>query len=161
MGRLALSLLWMAIKYGSSILVYSNTAEEHLAHWHDRGPVFRVSSLRGTDPQGSLQNRGGTELACAQNCIALPLTDMLKSTKFQEKYGVAYKKQAPVTLGEREVKAFEALKEALINSPCLIIFDPSKPTEVWADASRSHYTVGPGGERKVLLLVHGYAARRS
>eukprot|EP00961_Rhodomonas_salina_P290348 3923399-Rhodomonas_salina.1 len=30
----------------------------------------------------------------------------------------------------------------LINSPCLVIFDPSKPTEVWADASGSHYTVG-------------------
>ncbi len=62
----------------------------------------------------------------------------------------AYKKRAPVTLGEREVKAFDALKEALINSPCLVIFDPNKPTEVWADASQSHYTVGG-----VLLQDHG------
>eukprot|EP00961_Rhodomonas_salina_P132084 1778070-Rhodomonas_salina.1 len=32
--------------------------------------------------------------------IAQPLTDILKLTEFEEKFGVAYKKQAPVTLGE-------------------------------------------------------------
>ena len=82
--------------------------------------------------------------------IAKPLTDILKSTQFEEKYGAPFKKQAPVTLGPAEVSAFKALKEALTSAPCLVIFDPTKPTEVWADASWSHSTIGA-----VLLQDHG------
>lgn len=82
--------------------------------------------------------------------IAKPLTDILKSTEFSEKYGVAFTKKAPVTLGEKEKDAFEKLKQALISSPCLVIFDPTKPTELWTDASWENSTIGA-----VLLQDHG------
>eukprot|EP00961_Rhodomonas_salina_P090950 1223993-Rhodomonas_salina.2 len=81
---------------------------------------------------------------------ARPLTDILKSTEFEEKFGHPFKKKAHVTLGKDEIQAFNELKTALTTSPCLIIFDPSKPTEVWADASWTHATVGA-----VLLQNHG------
>eukprot|EP00961_Rhodomonas_salina_P250625 3388105-Rhodomonas_salina.1 len=38
--------------------------------------------------------------------IAKPLTNILKSTEFEEKYGEPSKKQAPVTFGEAERKVF-------------------------------------------------------
>ena len=82
--------------------------------------------------------------------IAKPLTDILKSTEFEEKYQAKFTKNAPVTLGELEKAAVDQLKKALVTSPCLIIFDPSKPTEVWADASFTHKTTGA-----VLMQDHG------
>eukprot|EP00961_Rhodomonas_salina_P037487 503739-Rhodomonas_salina.1 len=82
--------------------------------------------------------------------IAKPLTNILKSTEFEEKFGVAFAKKAPVSLKPEEQKAFESLKSALINSPCLVIFDPTKPTEVWADASFNNSTIGA-----VLMQDHG------
>lgn len=82
--------------------------------------------------------------------IAKPLTDVLKSTKFEEKYGRPFTKTAPVTLGDKEIQAFETLKKALTTAPCLVIYDPNKPTEVWADASWEHSTLGA-----VLLQDHG------
>ena len=83
--------------------------------------------------------------------IAKPLTNILKSTKFKETYGYDFEKKAPVTFGEDEVKAFEGLKHALTTAPCLIIFDPTKKTEVWADASWDKSTVGA-----VLMQDHGH-----
>ncbi len=72
--------------------------------------------------------------------IARPLTDILKSTEFEEKFGLAYSKnlKAPVELDQKALTAFEGLKPA----PCLVIFDPTKRTEIWADASREWGTVG-------------------
>eukprot|EP00961_Rhodomonas_salina_P270942 3661095-Rhodomonas_salina.1 len=43
--------------------------------------------------------------------IAKPLTNILKSTEFEAKYGEPYKKQAPVTFGEAEREAFQTLKD--------------------------------------------------
>ena len=82
--------------------------------------------------------------------IAKPLTDILQTNKFEEKYGIKYTKTAPITLNEEQKKAVANLKEALTTSPCLVIFDPSKPTEVWADASFDNSTVGA-----VLMQDHG------
>jgi hypothetical protein len=82
--------------------------------------------------------------------IAKPLTNVLKSTEFKDKYGIAFHKKAPVTLNEDERKAFEALKSALISAPCLAIYDPDMPTEVWTDASWENSTTGA-----VLLQNHG------
>lgn len=82
--------------------------------------------------------------------IAKPLTDVLKSTDFEAKYGTPFKKTAPVQLGEKEIKAFQELKDALTQAPCLVIFDPTKPTEVWADASWDNSTIGA-----VLMQDHG------
>ena len=70
--------------------------------------------------------------------IARPLTDILKSTEFEEKFGRAYSKKAPVELDSKALAAFEGLKQALISAPCL----PTKRTEIWADASREWGTVG-------------------
>ena len=82
--------------------------------------------------------------------IARPLTDILKSTEFEEKFGRAYSKKAPVELDQKALTAFEGLKQALISAPCLVIFDPTKRTEIWADASREWGTVGA-----VLMQDHG------
>ena len=68
--------------------------------------------------------------------IARPLTDILKSTEFEEKFGRAFSKKAPIELDQKALTALENLKQALISSPCLVIFDPTKCTEIWADASR-------------------------
>ncbi len=82
--------------------------------------------------------------------LAKPLTDILKSTQFEEKFGTKFTKTAPVTLGEKELQAFENLKKAMTSAPCLVVFDPTKPTEVWADASGGHATIGA-----VLMQDHG------
>jgi len=60
--------------------------------------------------------------------IARPLTDILKSTEFEEKFGRAFSKKAPIELDQKALTAFENLKQALISSPCLVIFDPTKQT---------------------------------
>ena len=82
--------------------------------------------------------------------IAKPLTDILKSTEFEKKYGKPFTKTAPVELGEAEIKAFDELKNAMIQAPCLGIFDPTKPTELWADASWENTAIGA-----VLMQDHG------
>jgi hypothetical protein len=82
--------------------------------------------------------------------IAKPLTDILKSTEFETKFNTRFTKTAPVTLGEKEITAFEALKQALISAPCLVIWDPTKTTEVWCDASFDNSTIGA-----VLMQDHG------
>ena len=82
--------------------------------------------------------------------IAKPLTDILKTNEFEGKYEAKYSKTAPITLTDEQKKAMEELKTALTTSPCLVIFDPSKPTEVWADASFDNSTVGA-----VLMQEHG------
>ncbi len=46
--------------------------------------------------------------------------------------------------------AVENLKQALISAQCLVIFDPAKQTEIWADALRESGTV-----RAVLVQNHG------
>jgi hypothetical protein len=73
--------------------------------------------------------------------IARPLTDILKSTEFEEKFCGAFSKKAPVELDKKALKAFEGLKQALISAPCLVIFDPTKQTEIWANASKEWGTV--------------------
>eukprot|EP00961_Rhodomonas_salina_P125654 1692827-Rhodomonas_salina.2 len=82
--------------------------------------------------------------------IAKPLTNLLKSTEFKQKFGCEFTKTAKVDLGPAEVAAFEKLKETLISAPCLVIYDPDKPTEVWADASFDYATTGA-----VLMQDHG------
>ncbi len=52
-------------------------------------------------------------------------------------------------LDEKALTAFENLKQALISAQCLVIFDPTKGTEIWADASREWGTV-----RAVLMQDH-------
>ncbi len=51
--------------------------------------------------------------------IALPLTGILKSTEFEEKFGRAFSKKAPVELDEKALRAFKGLKQALISAPVL------------------------------------------
>ena len=63
--------------------------------------------------------------------LAKPLTDLLKSTEFHEKFGHKFTKTAKLEFGEKEKQAFAELKEALISAPCLVIYDPTKPTELW------------------------------
>ncbi len=70
--------------------------------------------------------------------IARPLTDILKSIEFEEKFGRAFSKKAP----GKTLTAFDNLKQALISAQCLVIFDPTKLTEIRADASREWGTVG-------------------
>ena len=82
--------------------------------------------------------------------IAKPLTDILKTNDFEAKFGKKYSKTASITLNEEQKTAVRNLKTALTTSPCLVIFDPSKPTEVWADASFDNSTVGA-----VLMQEHG------
>ena len=82
--------------------------------------------------------------------LARPLTDILKSTEFKEKFGHKFTKTAPIVFGDKERAAFEALKKGLIEAPCLLIYDPEKPTEVWADASYEMQTIGA-----VLMQDHG------
>ena len=82
--------------------------------------------------------------------IAKPLTDILKTNEFEEKNDIKYTKTAPITLNDEQRKAMEALKTALTTSPCLVIFDPAKPTEVWADASFDNSCIGA-----VLMQDHG------
>ena len=82
--------------------------------------------------------------------ISKPLTDILKSTEFKEKFGRTFTKTAAVELKEAEIEAFEKLKHALTEAPCLVIYDPSKPTETWADASFDNKTVGAA-----LMQDHG------
>ncbi len=81
--------------------------------------------------------------------IALPLTHILKSIEFEEKFRRSFSKKAPIELDEKALTAFENLKQALISAPCLVIFDPTKQTEIWADASREWGTV-----RAVLMQDH-------
>ena len=81
---------------------------------------------------------------------AKPLTDILKSTEFKDKFGHKFSKTAPISLGDKEKESFQSLKDALTEAPCLIIYDHEKPTEVWADASYEHATVGA-----VLMQDHG------
>ena len=82
--------------------------------------------------------------------IAKPLTVILKSTEFEAKFNIRFTKTVPVTLGEKEITAFEALKQALVSAPCLVIWDPTKPTEVWCDTSFDNSTIGA-----VLMQDHG------
>ena len=82
--------------------------------------------------------------------IAKPLTDILKSTEFKDKFGHAFSKTATIQLGPEEQKSFVALKEALTSAPCIAIYDPSKPTEVWADASHDKKCIGAA-----LMQNHG------
>ena len=82
--------------------------------------------------------------------IAKPLTDILRSTEFEEKFGHKFTKTAPISLGEPEQAAFQRLKDALTSAPCLVIYNPTKPTEVWADASSDNACVGA-----VLMQDHG------
>lgn len=82
--------------------------------------------------------------------IAKPLTNILQSTQFEERFGRKFTKTAPITLGPEEKAAFQALKDAMAKAPCLAIYDPTKRTEVWADASWEMQTVGA-----VLLQDHG------
>jgi len=82
--------------------------------------------------------------------IAKPLTNILKSTEFEQKFNTPFKKLAPISFNEDHVTAFNKLKTALTTAPCLVIFDPEKPTEVWADASWENSTVGG-----VLMQDHG------
>ncbi len=81
---------------------------------------------------------------------AKPLTDILKSTEFKEKFGIAFTKTAPITLNPTEIEAVNSLKRALTEAPVLVIYDPNKPTEVWADASKENQTVGAA-----LMQDHG------
>jgi hypothetical protein len=62
--------------------------------------------------------------------IARPLTDILKSPEFEEKFGRVFSKKAPVELDEKALTAFENLKQALISGQCLVIFDPTKWIEI-------------------------------
>ncbi len=65
--------------------------------------------------------------------IARPLTDILKSTEFEEKFGRAFSNKAPV--------GFKNLKQALISIQCLVIFDPTAFREwrtVWAVLMQDH-----------------------
>ncbi len=82
--------------------------------------------------------------------LAKPLTDILKSTEFEEKFGRPFTKKAPITLGEKEINAVNNLKKALTESPCLVLYDPTKRTEVWADASSDNTAIGA-----VLMQDHG------
>jgi hypothetical protein len=82
--------------------------------------------------------------------IAKPLTDVLKSTEFEQKYGNKFTKMAKVSLGEKEIEAFNKLKRAMTEAPLLVIYDPDKQTEVWADASSDNCTIGA-----VLMQDHG------
>lgn len=82
--------------------------------------------------------------------LAKPLTNILKSTEFKDKFGRDFSKTAPISLGTKEVQAVTALKQALTRAPCLVIFDYTKPTEVWADASWDNGTTGA-----VLMQDHG------
>ena len=86
----------------------------------------------------------------SHSAIAKPLSDLLKSTEFKEKFGHQFGKLAKLKFRETETKAFNALKEALISAPCLVIYDPDKPTELWADASYDAKCVGA-----VLMQDHG------
>ena len=78
------------------------------------------------------------------------MTDLLKSTEFAEKFGHKFTKTAKLVLGEKEKIAFQSLKDALISAPCLIIYDQTKPTEIWGDASFDAKCVGA-----VLMQDHG------
>ena len=71
-----------------------------------------------------------TEIAAAR-----PLTEILKSTECEEKFGRTFSKEAPVEQDKKALTAFENLKQALSSAQCLVIFDPTKRTEIWADAS--------------------------
>ncbi len=73
--------------------------------------------------------------------IVKPLTDILKSTEFKSMFNTCFTKTAPVTLQEKEITAFKTLKQALVSAPCLVIWDPAKPTEVWCDTSFDNSTV--------------------
>ncbi|MFN7739640.1 MAG: reverse transcriptase domain-containing protein, partial [Cyanobacteriota bacterium] len=81
---------------------------------------------------------------------AKPLTNILKSTEFEKRYGRPFTKTAPVQLEPKEVEAVNYLKKALTEAPVLVIYDPDKPTEVWADASKENQTVGAA-----LMQDHG------
>jgi hypothetical protein len=74
--------------------------------------------------------------------LARPLTGILKSTEFEEKFKRSFSKKAPLELDEKALTAFENLKHrALISAQCLVIFGPTKRTEIWADASSKWGTV--------------------
>jgi hypothetical protein len=81
---------------------------------------------------------------------AKPLTDILKSTKFEARFGRPFTKTAPIQLNPAEIEAVNSLKKALTEAPVLVIYDPDKPTEVWADASKDNQTVGAA-----LMQDHG------
>ena len=82
--------------------------------------------------------------------IAKPLTNLTSSTEFEAKFGRKFTKTASLELGDKEKPAFETLKKALTEAPCLVIYDPTKPTEVWADASWENGAVGAA-----LMQDHG------
>ena len=62
--------------------------------------------------------------------ITAPLTDMLKK-------GVNFN----TDFGQKQLDAVQALKKAMTTSPCLAMYDPSKPCICLVDAS----TIGIGG----------------
>ena len=76
----------------------------------------------------------------------------MKSTEFHEKFGHKFTKTARLAFGGKEKQAFAKLKEALISAPCLGIYNPTKPTELWADTSFEAKCVGA-----VLMQDHGNA----
>ena len=180
--------------YIDDILIYSNSAEEHLEHIKIILNVLREKVLyaKGTkcdffrkkiaflgfvienhsistdpakieairdwpEPETVREVRSFLGLANFyrkfihhHSTIAKPLTDLLKSTEFAEKFGHKFTKTAKLVLGEKEKIAFQSLKDALISAPCLIIYDPTKPTEIWGDASFDAKCVGA-----VLMQDHG------
>ena len=90
--------------------------------------------------------------------IAKPLTDLLKSTEFAEKFGHKFTKTAKLILGEKETIAFQSLKDSLISAPCLIIYDPTKPTEIWGDASFDTKCVGAVCKTMVTVMDFNWFA---
>ena len=64
--------------------------------------------------------------------IAAPLTDALQKMSISR----------PIEFTERMEYAFKALKQALINKPCLQLPDPDSEYEVTTDASEDEATVG-------------------
>ena len=68
----------------------------------------------------------------------------------EEKFGRAFSKKAPIKLHSKALTAFKNMKQALISASCLVICDPTKLTEIWADASREWGTVWA-----VLMQDHG------
>jgi hypothetical protein len=78
------------------------------------------------------------------------LTDILKSTEFEQKFGRPFTRTAPNQLKSAEIEAVNSLKRSLTEAPVLVIYDPDKPIEVWADASKENKTVGAA-----LMQNHG------